>query len=118
MKKIVVILIILVLCGCNNKSNSFEYQKVNNEDMAVLMSENSYTIIDVRTNEEYELNHIKGAINIPYDELENSVLPETDIVFVYCASGRRSEIASNTLINLGYQVYDLGSIDNIDLNRE
>jgi len=118
MKKIVVILLVLILCGCNNKSELFKYQKVNNEEMIALMNENKYIIIDVRTNEEFDLKHIKGAINIPYDELASSVLPQTEILFVYCASGRRSEIASNTLIDLGYKTYDLGSIDNIDLEIE
>ena len=118
MKRIVVILFVFLLCGCNNQSDSFKYQKVDSKDMIALMNENKYIIIDVRTNEEFDLNHIKGAINIPYDELESSVLPETDIMFVYCASGRRSEIAAYTLIDLGYKSYDLGSIDDIDLEKE
>lgn len=74
------------------------------------MAENEYIIVDVRTKEEYEESHISGAINIPYDEItDNNTLDKDKIIFVYCRSGARSEIAFNTLTNLGYTVYGLGA---------
>ena len=39
-------------------------------------------------------------------------------VFVYCKSGNRSSIAYKTLKEMGYKVYDLGSINNVDLPKE
>lgn len=112
MKKIVLMLCLsLCLYGCGNTSNE--------EDIKKLMSENEYIIVDVRTVEEYEELHIVGAINIPYDEIdENSNLDKDKIIFVYCRSGARSENAFNTLTNLGYTVYDLGALSNIDLPKE
>lgn len=107
MKKIIIIFIFLVLCGCENVS---EIEK--------LMKENEYVIIDVRTENEYNAEHLSGAINIPYNELENSELSKDKLIFVYCKSGTRSQIAYEILTNLGYRVYNLGAFDKINLPKE
>ena len=107
MKKIIICLIlVLILCGCGKET---EIEK--------LMRENEYIIIDVRTNDEYNISHVQDAINIPYDELENANLDKNKLIFVYCKSGTRSLIAYKTLTKLGYNVYDLGSFDKIDLPK-
>lgn len=73
------------------------------------------TVIDVRTKEEYASGHVPGSILIPFDEIKAKAgqLPQdknTEIV-VYCRSGRRSAIAADTLIALGYnRIYDIGAI--------
>lgn len=108
MKKLLVILGILLLTGCNELE---EYEK--------LMQENDYIILDVRTESEYNESHIKGAINIPYDQ----ITPETQIeknklIFVYCKSGKRSKIANDTLVNMGYTTYDLGAMSELKLEIE
>jgi len=109
MKKILLICICLIfLVGCSNEP---KYKK--------LMEENKHIIIDVRTKEEYDELHISGAINIPLNELDkNNKFDKNKIIFVYCRSGNRSRTAYNLLKNLGYTVYDLGGIDNIDLEKE
>lgn len=62
--------------------------------------------IDVRTAEEYAQGHIKGAINIPYEEIGgqiSSITGDVDSdVRVYCRTGRRSGIAKDTLQGMGY----------------
>ncbi|WP_233080572.1 rhodanese-like domain-containing protein [Rheinheimera soli] len=62
--------------------------------------------IDVRTAEEYKAGHLEGAINIPYDELEQKITEisadKTADIQLYCRSGRRSGIALETLRSLGY----------------
>ena len=112
MKKIIVICFLsIMLCGCDKLSGGNTIEE--------LMSNNEYIIIDVRTEEEYEENHIVGAINIPYDEIDvNSDLDKEKIIFVYCKSGRSSEFAFNILNDLGYTVYDLGAFSSIDLPKE
>lgn len=112
MKKVLIILFLsLLLCSCNNSSKG--------EDIEKLMSENEYIIVDVRTVEEYNESHISGAINIPYDEIDKNVgIDKSKIVFVYCKSGRRSEIAFQELNDLGYSVYNLGAFSEIDLPKE
>lgn len=109
-KKILIILSLFLLCGCNNS-------KI--EDVYKIMEENEHIIIDVRTEEEYEDGHVMGAVNIPYDEIdENSNLDKEKIIFVYCKSGGRSGVAFNTLTALGYTVYNLGSFSEINLPKE
>jgi len=111
MKRILSLFVgLLCLCGCSN-NKELDYKKI--------MEENEYVIVDVRTYEEFDDSHIKNAINIPYDEInENIELDKNKIIFVYCKSGNRSSIAYNTLTNLGYTVYDLGAFSNIDLEKE
>lgn len=66
-------------------------------------AEKPLQLLDVRTPGEFAQGHIKGAINIPYDQLNKhlaSLDKETEIV-VYCRSGRRAAIAEEVLINNG-----------------
>lgn len=62
--------------------------------------------IDVRTVEEYNAGHLEGAINIPYDEIEQKIqavsADKTADIQLYCRSGRRSGIALETLRGMGY----------------
>ena len=71
-----------------------------------------YTIIDVRTPEEFEEGHIEGALNINVkseefvSEIEN--LTKSDTLLVYCRSGRRSLYAAQVMVSFGFQkIYDL-----------
>lgn len=111
LKKILLILTLsLIICGCTGNKNN---------EIKKLMTENEYIIIDVRTKEEYNESHIKEAINIPYNELDESdTFDKEKIIFVYCKSGNRSKIAYDTLKKLGYTVYDLGAFKEIDLPKE
>lgn len=110
MKKIIILLIsIFLLCSCGSEE----------KDYKTLMEENDYVIIDVRTKEEYDEGHVVDAINIPYDEINDTIEIDKDkLIFVYCKSGNRSSIAYNNLTNLGYEVYDLGAFKDIDLDKE
>jgi len=119
MKKFLIIFLMsIVLCGCNNNVET-KKQYLNQTELNTIISENNYIIIDVRTKEEYDELHIKNAINIPYDKInENSEIDKNKIIFVYCKSGKRSKIAYETLVNLGYIVYDLQGIDDIALDKE
>ena len=101
--------VLVLLVGCSKK---------NMREDIVLPREDD-VIVDVRTKAEYDDLHIKKAINIPYDEIDENVqLDKTKRVFVYCKSGARSRKAYNILKELGYNVIDLGSIDSISLEKE
>lgn len=68
-------------------------------------------IIDVRTRGEYKGGHIKGSVNIPLDELRNSLskIAKDKPVITCCASGMRSASAKGILSSAGYtQVYNGG----------
>lgn len=110
MRKVLIIFVsVLLLFGCSNDGNVYD-----------LIKNKEYVVIDVRTKEEYEEKHVKGAMNIPYDEIDNNIeLKKEEIILVYCKSGTRSNIAYNTLKKMGYkEVYDLGSIDSVKLPME
>ena len=74
-----------------------------------------YIIIDARTQEEFDEGHIEGAIMIPEYEIKDKAekeLPDKNaLILVYCRSGRRSKIASEELVKLGYtNVKEFGGI--------
>ena len=89
---------------------------INAEQARQMMdTESGYIILDVRTQEEYDEAHIPGAIVIPNTELEaraESELPDKDqMILVYCRSGRRSRLAAEILVELGYtNIYEFGGI--------
>ncbi len=62
------------------------------------------TILDVRRQSEYQAEHIDGAKNIPLSELSNHLasLPKEGTMYIHCASGYRSVIASSMLKARGF----------------
>lgn len=64
----------------------------------------SITLIDVRTREEFAVGALKGAINIPLDEMREhlSEIPSDKPVVVYCQVGLRGYLASNILRQHGF----------------
>jgi phage shock protein E len=77
--------------------------------------------IDVRSAEEYRVDHISGDPNILHTEIVASIgqlaaSKDSEIV-LYCRSGGRAEKARKALLELGYSnVRNVGSID--DARRE
>lgn len=72
-------------------------------------------VLDVRTEAEFQQWHIDGAVLIPHDEIAvraKDLLGDKDtVILVYCRSGRRSAIATNELVQMGYtHVYDFGGL--------
>jgi phage shock protein E len=71
---------------------------------------NGGQIIDVRSKAEFQSGHIKGAVNIPLDQLSrqmNKINKEKPVI-TCCASGMRSGSAKNILRAHGYEVYNGG----------
>ncbi len=66
-------------------------------------------LLDIRTPEEYELNHIKNARNIPLNELRNrlSELDKEKEYVVYCRIGLRGYNAQRILTSYGFKVFNL-----------
>ena len=101
--------------GCSG-GGSASYDQISVAEAKALMdSESGYVIIDARTQEEYDQGHIPGAILIPEYEIADRAekeLPDKDqLILVYCRSGRRSKIAAEELVKLGYtNVKEFGGI--------
>ena len=120
MKKLVfLILAVMLLTACNHvKENDLEvtYMNITAEEAKQIMdSEEGYIILDVRTQEEYDQGHIPGAVVISHEEIAEKaeeVLTDKDqLLLVYCRSGRRSKIAAEALVELGYtNIKEFGGI--------
>ena len=64
----------------------------------------SLTVIDVRTEAEWNTGHLEGALHIEWqDILELSLdIPKDEEIYLYCRSGNRSGKASKILLDAGY----------------
>ncbi|YCA41532.1 sulfurtransferase TusA family protein [Bacillus sp. JZ8] len=62
-------------------------------------------ILDVREIEEYKQAHIPGVIHIPLGEVEkrSNELNKEEKIYVICHSGKRSEIAAQTMRKQGFK---------------
>jgi rhodanese-related sulfurtransferase len=71
---------------------------------ALMAPGSKITVVDVRTQAEWDQGHINGAILMPLDQLPNtySKLPKTGKLIVYCRSGHRSGQAVQFLLAHGY----------------
>ena len=71
----------------------------------LLELDDSYKIIDVRSEEEYKNGHIKNAINIPLEKIiENDFdLGKDDKLVIHCRTNGRSKIAIRNLKDLGFK---------------
>ena len=98
------------------KGEKAMYEQITAEEAKKIMdSGKEHIILDTREQNEYDEGHIPGAILIPYTEIENKaeeMIPDKDkLILVYCRSGRRSKIAAESLVNLGYtNVKEFGGI--------
>ena len=101
--------------GCSD-GGSATYEQISGAEAKALMdSESGYIIIDARTQPEYDEGHIAGAILIPEyeiaDRAEKELPDKNQLILVYCRSGRRSKIAAEELVKLGYtNVKEFGGI--------
>ena len=104
MKKIVsLIAICLLLTACGDSS----YKTIDTNTANQIISDGAI-IIDVRTIDEYNREHIPNAVNIPLDQIENITYDKNTKIIVHCQTGIRSEEAVKKLANLGYtSLYNL-----------
>lgn len=112
MKRIVLSLFVAIaLSGCGTPAS--ESGRKPAADPHALVAAGA-TLLDVRTASEYASGHLDGATLIPVDEVGSRLdeIPRDRAVVVYCRSGGRSARAAAVLEDAGYDVYDLGSIDN------
>ena len=139
MKKIIFIIsvsicIMLTACGNDNnigiiggadgpteitvseKGEKEMYKQITADEAKKIMdSGEEYILLDVREQDEFDEEHIPGAILIPHTEIDHmaeELIPDKDKqILVYCRSGRRSKIAAESLAKLGYtDIKEFGGI--------
>ena len=120
MKKLIFLLLaVMLLTACGQDTENDQgavYVNITAEKAKEIMdSEEGYIILDVRTQEEYDEGHIPGAIVISHEEIaekaEGVLTDKNQLILVYCRSGRRSKIAAEALVELGYtNIKEFGGI--------
>ena len=120
MKKLIFLLLaVMMLTACGQDKENDQgavYVNITAEEAKQIMdSEEGYIILDARTREEYDEGHIPGAIVISHEEIAEKaeeVLTDKDqLILVYCRSGRRSKLAAEALVELGYtNIKEFGGI--------
>ena len=78
-----------------------------------LFEKGEYLFVDCRTEKEFKMGHVPGAMNIPRGLLEfkvNSKIEDKNAkIIMYCKTGGRSCLATCTLCRMGYQ--NVSSLD-------
>ena len=112
-------LVIFLFVGCgqqNEVTQGAVYMNITAQEAKEIMdTQTGYIILDTRTQEEYDEGHIPGAIVLPYDEVlekaEDILTDKNQLILVYCRSGRRSKLAAEDLVKLGYtNIKEFGGI--------
>ena len=107
---------LLFISGCAKKQDDTTQTTGSSVSYQSPDTGESMLVIDVRTKQEYSSGHIKGAINISYNEIankiENYTSDKNQKILLYCLSGSRSGVALSTLKKEGYtNVENIGSFD-------
>ena len=105
-----ILVMVLAFAGCGaNKSTSGEaaYSHLDANEAASLIESGECVLVDVRSEEEYKIEHIPGAVNIPHDSGDESfeaALPDKNQrILLYCDYGGISkDTAEHLCKDLGY----------------
>lgn len=98
---IVVLLLITsqVIVKPHNTNTSYSPQTITND------IQEGAVLVDVRTPDEYKIEHAVGSINVPLQDMQNGSfgnLQQDQKIYIYCSSGSRSSQASDLLKQAGY----------------
>ena len=101
-----------------------EYEKVEvnrniTGEKLLEMQKEGAVIVDVRVENQYNEGHIKGAINLPLQKIQNEIskqVPQKDTkIVLYCNSGNQSGQALKILLSMGYtNVYNAQGVREYD----
>lgn len=100
-------------------SRGLPYEQLTAEKALDYMEfEVDYQLVDVRSSEAYDEEHLSGAVSLPLKEIAACaaiVLPDLmQMIYVYGADGKDSAKAAQILSDLGYRnISEIGSIDKI-----
>ncbi len=105
-KSVLIFIALAVLAACA------KMPEVSPEKAAQLFQSKEAVIIDVREQDEWDEQHIDGAILIPLSEVESRLDEiakyQDSTIIMQCRSGRRSGESTQMLLNAGFEnVYNL-----------
>ncbi len=101
----IVVLSLIFIFSCE-LINSPEINIISESDF-VEIQDSDYTLIDVRTQDEFDLGHIDSAINLDFysDTFQNEILslPKNEKIVLYCRTNNRSSKTATILKENGYK---------------
>jgi rhodanese domain-containing protein len=91
------------------------YKKITPAEAKKIIDNEDVYLVDVREEDELIEGYLEDSILIPLDTLKTEaerIIPDKNKeVLVYCRSGKRSAVAVQELVDLGYSdVMDIGGI--------
>lgn len=86
-----------------------EFETISVRQMLSFMGKRNTVIIDLREPEVYQEEHIMGAVNIPYEILEENMprLQRYKNIILYCDRGNTSLLAAREMAKKGFYVMTL-----------
>lgn len=105
------LLLVLFLSSCSNQSNS-EITVVSTEEMETLLKLDDVQLIDVRSEQEHQKDHLALSQNIDFNsptfDEDIKKLDKLKPVILYCQRGGRSAKCAKKLKDAGFiKIYDL-----------
>lgn len=88
-------------------------QKVDVTKITQEINDGTALLVDVRRDEEWESGHAAGAMHLSVERIMDGELPTKDIgkkLYLYCASGGRSGMASSHLQAKGFETENIGGL--------
>ncbi len=85
------------------------FETIRTNDIDQYIGNPNVLIIDLRNRDEYNSGHIPGAVNIPYEELEDYMkrFQHNQLLIFYCDRGNISLLAARDLSKYGYNIKSL-----------
>ena len=101
----IVVLSLIFIFSCE-LLNSPEINIISESDF-VEIQDSDYILIDVRTQDEFDLGHIDSAINLDFysETFQNDIvsLPKNETIILYCRTNNRSSKTANILKENGFK---------------
>ena len=101
----IAILFLIFIFSCELLSSP-EINIISESDF-IELQDSDYTLIDVRTQDEFDLGHIDSAINLDFysDSFQNDILslPKNETIVLYCRTNNRSSKTAAILQENGYR---------------
>jgi predicted sulfurtransferase len=73
--------------GASLAQASDDVRRITPEEVRALLKQNKAVVVDVRNKDAYNAGHIKGALSIPFGEIEERAkeLPRDQMIVAYCS---------------------------------
>lgn len=109
LKGIIVVMLSTLFASCSSHQG---IESVTADEFENALYDSHVQLLDVRSADEYAQGHIANAENIDVQQPDfidkaKAKLDNTNPVYVYCRSGKRSMLAAQKLVKAGFKVVNL-----------